>query len=204
MIDNKIKTVIQICILFVFPILLIYFGVIPVQYRFFVLLTITIIVTFIILSEKWSLQQLGVRRDNIKKSILPYAILTIVATVTTVVLARLLGNNTPSITNNIHFQYGFIVLSFLQEYLFRSFLIPKLKLLTSSPTLVIISNAILFGILHLIYPNTLVSILLTAILGVSFAYVYYYRPNLILATIAHSIINFIAVFYCFVSFGEGC
>ena len=204
MLDKKIKTATQIGTLFVLPILLIYFGVIPIQYRFFVLLAVTLIVIFIVVSEKWSLQELGIRLDNVKKSALSYIVLTVFAIVATIVLARLLGNNTQPITGNIHFQYGFIILSFLQEFLFRSFLIPKLKLLTASPTLVIISNAALFGILHLIFPNTLVIFLLTALLGVGFAYVYYYRPNLILATIAHSIINFVAVFYCFASFTGSC
>src|SRR3989338_3634767 len=200
----QIKTATQIGTLFVLPVLLILFGVIPVQYRFFVLLAITILVIAVIVIEKWSLKNLGIRLDNIKKSALWYLIFTVFATVAIIVLARLLNHNTQNITGNIHFQYGFIILSFLQEFLFRSFLIPKLKLLTASPTLVIISNAALFGILHLIFPNTLVIFLLTALLGVGFAYVYYYRPNLILATIAHSIINFVAVFYCFASFTGSC
>ena len=200
----QIKTATQIGTLFVLPVLLILFGVIPVQYRFFVLLAITILVIAVIVIEKWSLKNLGIRLDNIKKSALWYLIFTVFATVAIIVLARLLNHNTQNIFGNIHFQYGFIILSFLQEFLFRSFLIPKLKVLTASPTLVIIISGVLFGLIHIIFANPLSLFVLSSLLGVGFAYVYYFRPNLILATVAHSIINFVAVFYCFASFGAGC
>ncbi|OGC82999.1 MAG: hypothetical protein A2788_00510 [Candidatus Abawacabacteria bacterium RIFCSPHIGHO2_01_FULL_46_8] len=200
----QIKTATQIGTLFVLPVLLILFGVIPVQYRFFVLLAITILVIAVIVIEKWSLKNLGIRLDNIKKSALWYLIFTVFATVAIIVLARLLNHNTQNIFGNIHFQYGFIILSFLQEFLFRSFLIPKLKVLTASPTLVIIISGVLFGLIHIIFANPLSLFVLSSLLGVGFAYVYYFRPNLILATVAHSIINFVAVFYCFASFGANC
>src|SRR3989338_724028 len=200
----QIKTATQIGTLFVLPVLLILFGVIPVQYRFFVLLAITILVIAVIVIEKWSLKNLGIRLDNIKKSALWYLIFTVFATVAIIVLARLLNHNTQNIFGNIHFQYGFIILSFLQEFLFRSFLIPKLKLLISSPALVIIANGLLFGLIHIIFSNPIALFMMSAVLGMAFAMAYYYRPNLILATISHSVINFVAVFYCFATFNLNC
>ncbi len=202
--QNKIKAVMQISAIFILPILLIFSGIIPVKYRFIVLLATTILVTTITISEKWSLQNLGIRFDNIKNCIFWYFLLTVSVTAAMIVLAKPLNQNTQSIFGNIHFQYGFIILSFLQEFLFRSFLIPKLKILTASPTIIIISNGLLFGFLHIIFPHSLLLFLLSSLLGVGFAVVYFYRPNLILATIAHSIINFVAVFYCFASFSMNC
>lgn len=201
---EQVKTATQIGTLFVLPVLLIISGVIPVQYRFVVLLAITILTIAVIIAEKWTLKELSIRFDNIKKSASWYLIFMMFATVAIIVLARLLNHNTQNIFGNIHFQYGFIILSFLQEFLFRSFLIPKLKSLTASPTLVIISNGLLFGFIHVIFPNPLSLFLLSSALGAGFAAVYFYRPNLILATVAHSIINFVAVFYCFASFGANC
>lgn len=201
---KEVKTVFQIGTFFVLPVLLIIFGIIPVQYRFFVLLAITILVIAVIIIEKWTLKKLGIRLDNIKKGVSWYLALTVFATVAIVVLARLFNHNTQNIFDNIYFQYGFIILSFLQEFLFRSFLVPKLEVLMASPILIIISNGLLFGFIHIIFPNPLSLFLLSSLLGVGFAVVYFYRPNLILATIAHSIINFVAVFYCFASFGANC
>ena len=200
----KTKTATQIGTLFVLPIIFFYFGNIPIQYNLYVLLAVTLIIVGIIVTEQWSLKDLGIRLDNIKKSASWYLLLVAFAIVTIVVLARLLNQNTQDIFSNVHFQYVFVIISFLQEFLFRSFLIPKLKLLTASPTLVIVSNGILFGLIHLIFANPLSLFVLSTLLGVGFAYVYYYRPNLILATIAHSIINFVAVFYCFASFNPSC
>lgn len=201
---RKWPVLVQILSLFVLPILLILMGVIPLKYRFFVLLLIAILVLGIIFFEKWTLKDLGIRIDNLKKSLLPYFYLTIVAVFVTVLLAKWLKTGSQPIAGNIHFQFGFIILSFLQELLFRSFLIPKLKRLTSSSASVIISNAILFGFLHIIFPNPVTIFVISGLLGLGFAFVYYFRPNLILATISHSIINFVAVYYCFASLSVGC
>lgn len=200
----KTKTATQIGTLFVLPVILFYFSSIPIQYNLLVLLAVTLIVIGIIIAEKWSLKELGIRLDNIKKSASWYLLLVVFAIVAIVVLARLLNHSTQNIFANVHFQYIFVIISFLQEFLFRSFLIPKLKLLTASPTLVIVSSGVLFGLIHIIFANPLSLFALSSLLGVGFAYVYYFRPNLILATIAHSIINFVAVFYCFASFNTSC
>lgn len=50
------KTAVQIGILFILPVLLLYFGFIPLQYRSVVLLAVTLIIISIIIAEKWSLQ----------------------------------------------------------------------------------------------------------------------------------------------------
>lgn len=200
----KIKTATQIGTLFVLPVILFYFSNIPIQYNLFVLLAVTLIIIANIIVEKWSLKDLGIRLDNIKKSASWYLLLVVFAIMTIIALARLLNQNTQNIFANVHFQYGFVIISFLQEFLFRAFLIPKLKLLTTSSTLVILANGILFGFIHIIFANPLPLFVLSSLLGVGFAYVYYFHPNLILATVAHSIINFIAVFYCFASFNPNC
>ncbi len=200
----KTKTATQIGTLFVLSVIIFYFSNIPIQFNLFVLLAVTLIVIGIIVAEKWSFKDLGIRLDNIKKSASWYIFLVVFAIVAIVVLARLLNQNTQNIFANVHFQYVFVIISFLQEFLFRSFLIPKLKLLTASPTLVIIGSGVLFGLIHIIFANPLSLFVLSSLLGVGFAYVYYFRPNLILATIAHSIINFVAVFYCFASFNASC
>jgi len=200
----KTKTATQIGTLFILPVILFYFSNIQIQHNLFVLLAVTLTIVGIIVAEKWSLKDIGIRLDNIKKSASWYILLVAFAIVAIIVLAQLLDQSTQDIFSNVHFQYSFIIISFLQELLFRSFLVPKLKVLTASPTLVIAANGVLFGLIHIIFANPLSLFVLSSFLGAGFAYVYYYRPNLILATIAHSIINFVAVFYCFASFNPSC
>ena len=200
----QIKTIAQIVTLFIIPAILIYFQIIPIQYRFYVLSGVSLIILFIVKVERWTLKELGMRMDNFKSCILPYFILTILAVAVTFLLAQVLDKSSVNIFNSTHFQYGFILVSFIQEFVFRSFLMPKLKILFSLPITVVISNAFLFGLIHIIYPDSLIIFILSFLLGLGFATTYYFYPNLALATIAHSIINFVAVFYCFASFATNC
>lgn len=200
----QVQATIQIGVLFVAPILLLLAGIFPIQYRFYVLLSVTIFVVVVIIAEKRSLNYLGIRFDNVRQGVPQYIMFTVFVTVGIIVLAWLLKHNSQSIVGNVHFQYGFIILSFLQEFLFRSFLIPKLKAITASPVLIIAVNGLLFGFLHLIFPNPFSLFVFSSLLGFGFAAVYFFRPNLLLATVAHAVINFVAVFYCFASFAASC
>jgi membrane protease YdiL (CAAX protease family) len=201
---EKIKIALQIFILFIFPILLFLFDVIPLFYIFEALLMVSVFAVCIIVLEGWSWRDLGIRIDNCANAFVPYLVLTILVVIGTLVLANALGQKTQIILGNPHFQYDFLLLSFLQEFLFRSFLILKLKSLFRSPFFVIIVNGLLFGFLHVIFPDAILLFFLTFFLGGMFSFVYFYRPNLILATVAHSVINFVAVFYCFASFSQSC
>lgn len=199
-----LKTFLQISGLFVLPLVFFYFSQLPIEKNVYIIDVVALVVIAIVVVEKWSLKDLGIRFDNFKECIVAYGLLTLIAVIGIFLLAQVLGNNTQDIFANAHFKYGFVIISFLQEFLFRSFLIAKLKLLTSSPITVIVCNGILFGLIHVIFANPLQLFVLSSLLGIGFAYVYYYRPNLILAVVAHSLINFVAVYYCFASFNTSC
>lgn len=204
MVKKQLNAVVQIGVLFILPLIFFTFGSIPIEDNLFIILGVAVVAAIITLHEKQSLNALGIRFDNIKESIAWYLMLTILTVGIIPALAALLSMNTQNILANSHFIYGFVLISFLQEFLFRSFLIPKLKILLNSPVLVILINGLLFGSIHLFFSYPLLLFILSSVLGASFAFVYYYRPNLILATFSHSIINFVAVFYCFVSFNPTC
>jgi len=93
----------------------------------------------------------------------------------------------------------FVFVSFFQELAYRGFLIPKLMLLFNNPLLVILFNALIFMFVHIIYKNRLVNLSITFIMGIIFAWSYFYMPNLILITISHAILNFFGVLYGWVS-----
>ena len=142
--EERLKTAIQIGILFILPVILLITKIIALDYRPFILGGVAVAIMGILIFEKWSLKSLGLRLDNIRESLSYYSLLTVAAVITIILLAKVLNHPTQNIFSNPHFKYGFIIVSFLQEFLFR------------------------------------------------------------LATISHSLINFIAVFYCFASFGAGC
>lgn len=196
--------IVEILLLFVVPIMLLYFKKINFKYRIHVLSLICIIVLGIIIFEGWNLFDLGIRLDNIKESLVPYLVFTIVGTLCLIVIAKVLKNKPEKdFFKQKHFIFGFIILSMLQEFLFRSFLIVRLSSLTDSTILIILINAILFTIMHLIYFNKKSILLLLFCSGLVFAYLYLNYPNLILISISHSILNYFAVMFGFFSEEKG-
>lgn len=200
---HKRSTLIEIFFLFILPVLLIYFNIIPRDVRLGVLALVFFILVGIVVREKWSLKSLGIRLDNLIPALIPYTLFTLGAVAALIVIAKLLNSDTvENWSKDIHFQFLFLPISFIQEFAYRSFLIPRLKSIINSPWLVILANAILFSFLHIFYPNPVVNLPLTFFAGLGFASLYYRYPNLILATISHCILNFLSVYYCFVGFAH--
>jgi membrane protease YdiL (CAAX protease family) len=96
-----------------------------------------------------------------------------------------------------HFLFLFIVVSFFQEFAFRGFLMPLLKKIFSDGVTIVLLNALLFAVMHVIYPFPVIGLPLAFLGGIFFAALYHKYPNLILVTIAHSVLNFAMVWYGF-------
>lgn len=190
----------EILILFIVPVMLLYFKKINFKYRIHVLILICIITIGIIIFERWSLFDLGIRMDNIEENLIPYALFTIIGVFSLITAAKVLKKvPEKDFYKQKHFIAGFIALSVLQEFLFRSFLIVKLGFIFNSLFLIILINAFIFTIMHLIYFNKKSILVLLFCSGIVFAYLYLNYPNLILISISHSILNYIAVMYGFFS-----
>lgn len=180
--------------------MLLYFKKINFKYRIHVLSLICLITIGIIVLEKWSLFALGIRIDNIKESLIPYIAFTTVGVLCLIMVAKLLKNKPEkAFYKQTHFIFGFVLVSILQEFLFRSFLIPKLSLITSSTIIIILINALLFTFMHIIYFNKKSILILLFVSGLIFAYLYLRFPNFILISISHSILNYFAVMFGFFS-----
>ena len=191
----------QVALIFILPVLLLYAGIIPVKYRLLVLVAVSLIILGITVKERWTLQGLGIRTDNLVQSIIPYVIFTLVGLIVIFLLAKFLGKNpVDEWWSQPHFLYLFIPISIFQEFAFRGFLMPKLESIFLSVAIVILVNSLLFAFLHIIYPNPLLFLPLGFLAGIGFAVMYYFYPNLILISISHSILNFFAVLYSFFSF----
>jgi len=192
--------IIEILFLFIVPIMLLYFKKINFKYRIHVLSLICLITIGIIVLGKWSWFDLGIRIDNIKESLIPYIVFTIVGVLCLIMVAKLLKNKPEkAFYKQTHFIFGFVLVSILQEFLFRSFLIPKLSLITSSTIIIILINALLFTFMHIIYFNKKSILILLFVSGLIFAYLYLRFPNFILISISHSILNYFAVMFGFFS-----
>jgi membrane protease YdiL (CAAX protease family) len=197
----------ELFLIFVFPILLLLTGVVPLSSRHVLVFFVLALVAFSIWQDKerWSWKRLGLRTDNLTRSMIPYTLVTSLGIGGLFILAIVL-NKTPTANwiSQPHFQLGFFLISAFQEFIFRGFLVPKLDSMVQSKILQLIINASLFSFLHVIFPNPLLILPLMFISGLVFVWIYKKYPNLYLITISHAILNFIAVLHCFVSFNQSC
>lgn len=202
---SRIYNLFIIVTLFIFSIILILLGIVPIEQRSLLLFIVSGLIVAIIFKEKWTFKKLGIRLDNFKKSFLPYIVFTIVASLGLWFLAGFLGRNTlKDPFQDPHLQYMFLIISFLQEFAYRGFLIPKLKEISKNPVFIISVNALLFSLIHLIFPDPIKLLPLGLASGIGFATIYYFYPNLILITLSHAILNYIAVLFCFFSINQSC
>ena len=189
---------IQIFFIFIIPVFLLVTNIIPTSIRIFVLLFGVIMIYGITWKESWSYQDFGLRVDNFKKSIFPYTIFTSIGVVGIILVANFLGYSPQDgWFEKAHFLYIFLIVSILQEFAFRSFLVPILKDIFPENFFVIITNALLFMFIHVIYPVPLYGLLISFMGGILFAWLYIKHPNLYLISISHAILNFTAVLYGF-------
>ena len=192
-----ILNILLVIFLFVVPPFLFYFNLVKYKYRFYALTGITIIAINIMLLEEWSLADVGLRLDNFVPDIIPYALFTIAISILLIVISRNILGKDHQVRwwTNQHLLWGFIPISFFQEFLFRSFLIPLLHNIFVSAIIIVLVNAFLFMLIHVIYKHTLVDMLMVFLEGILLATMYVIYPNLILIALAHSAHNFIAYYY---------
>jgi len=193
-----ILQILEIIILFILPVLLVYYKIIPFKHRRTTLLIATVAILAIIIYERWSLTKLGIRTDNLVSSIIPYAIFTFIGIVSIYSIAKIL-NRKPQSGFYKNKRYILIILagSVLQELLFRGFLFPKLQEIFNNYLIIILFNAVLFMLMHIVYSNTPVTLVTIFIAGLAFAGMYTIYSNLILISIAHIILNHVVVLYNF-------
>jgi len=181
---------IQIFYLFLIPIMLLYYKIIPSSWRILSLVIITILIYGIARYEKWNKTDFGIR-SNWKENFLPYFIFTILGVGLLFLVEDLeIGRPMLSWWTNIKFLLLFIPLSISQEILFRGVLMNMLRRVFSNKWFIIILNASIFSLMHIIYLNALFTLSLTFIAGIGFAWIYYKYPNLVLISISHTILNF--------------
>ena len=197
---NKDKGLVlyQIFFIFVLPIVLLAFGIIPVVWRMIVLCVAMLFMYGVIQKERITDQMMGLSNKTFKKSLLPYLIFTLVGVFIFVRLSEVLAID-PKIVwwQHSHFLFIFLPVSLLQEIAYRGFLFPKLKELTNKWWVIIIINTILFTILHVIYPVPGIMLPVAFFSGLGLSIMYRYYPNLLLISFSHAVLNFIAVLHGF-------
>jgi membrane protease YdiL (CAAX protease family) len=184
----------QIFLIFVLPVFLIYFNILDISWRIALLAVCALVIYGIILRENWTYEDMGLHHHNFNKALPFYLSFAFFGVLILFFIHHEI--NPPDIESKIFFIKTFaffIPISFFQEFAFRSFLIPRLKAIYKNNLFVIFVNAILFTLIHIIYPNWGVGLPLAFFSGIFFAWLYIKYPNLVLVSLTHIILNITAV-----------
>lgn len=183
----------QILYLFIIPILLLYFKVIHGDFRIVMLFGISLLLFGIVRHNHWTYKDFGISKDFMK-DIVPYSLFTVGGAFFLIWLSAIVPHE-PFLNwwRNIKFLILFIPLSVLQEIVFRGILMNMMKRAFSSPIFIIGLNACVFALMHVIYLNSTFVLPMTFIAGIGFAWMYYKYDNLVLVSISHTILNFVAM-----------
>lgn len=192
--QQKNLILIQVCCIFIIPILLIYFHIINPSWRMFVISSACLLMYGMVRKEKWTHEMLGLSHKTAKKHLIAYLVFTLFASFGIIFFADKLHMEVQSNWwMKPHFWFLFLFVSFLQEFAYRTFLLNLLHRVFKDRLGIVLINALLFTMLHIIYPIPQIMLPLAFIGGLLFAVMYEKYPSLILITGAHAILNFIAV-----------
>lgn len=193
---EKELVVVQILYLYIIPTLLLYYGFIPGEFRIMMLFAIALLMYGIIKRSGWTYADMGFKKGFLK-DFTPYFVFTFVGVISLIFISELV----PEIENrevyewweDVRFLLLFVPISVLQEVVFRGILMHMLLKAFRNIPFIILVNASLFALIHIIYLNTDIILPVTFIGGIGFALMYYKYPNLILISISHTVLNFTAM-----------
>jgi len=190
---EKELVIAQIIFLFILPVVLLYFNIIPDNLRVLMLLSVALVLFGIVEHEKWNFADMGISK-GFMKDIFPYSLFTLGAVGFIFWLSQVVPHS-PFLEwwESLKFLLLFIPISVLQEIIFRGVLMNFLIKAFSSPIFIIAINASVFAFMHVIYLNSIFVLPFTLIAGIGFAWMYYKYKNLILVSVSHTILNFVAV-----------
>ncbi len=182
-----------IFILFVLPILLITFRVIPFEFRYHVLIIVALLILIFETTRKIPIQKFGFRKDNLLLSLK----VNIIASLLLLGLILLIKIFCFDISSSVHASF-FIFYVFIgvpiQEYLFRSVVFYEMyRMRISKQSLRIILSAMIFAFPHLVYLN-IYFILIVVIMGIIWGYIYDEYPNWYGVVLSHALLGSIAIF----------
>ncbi len=187
---------IEIATFFVAPVVLIYSGVIGLQWRVIVLLCVSLILLSIIRYERWTKEMLGLGPLRHTSAVVVYVGITLLGVGALKWFAAVVGFvplETFVLRAQPELMLFFIPLSVLQEVAYRAFLMERLRTISSMRSVRVLINAILFTLLHAIYPLPLIGLPLAFVGGIVFAYLYDRYPSIVLICLSHAVLNFVAV-----------
>jgi membrane protease YdiL (CAAX protease family) len=191
--SSQIKTSVVITFLYILPVVLLLIKVIPFSDRFLVLAITGALIIGLALLNEISLADLGFNHQNLLPAIKDILPVTIISSVLMIAFYLNHGMRIDNTGIPWYFYVFYISLSSpLQEFLYRSYLFNRLAQIQLNQGSIIIITAILYSFAHSIYQD-LLTVLLSLIIGLYWAYHYNRFKNFYSITLSHTILGIIAI-----------
>lgn len=175
-------------------------GALPASYRWWPASLTLILVLVRFLNDGWSLERLGLRPEKVWDGWRPQALLTVASCLGLIAVWWILD---PQLTTKpltvAMVGFSFFV-SFVQEALFRTFLIEKLEARGWPKFYVLLISAFTFAMIHVFFEAYFFAFIFqTFLYGWLMGEIYWRYRNLYMATLGHFAVNLLAVFLCYTS-----
>jgi uncharacterized protein len=191
------KVILVVLLIYIIPVLLLLFSVIPYQYRFYVLELTTLVLLVYARFSKISFRQLGFRMDNIQVSILNLVPVTLGLS-TVMLLVYFFDKSKPTLYGTMLFYLFYVFISSpSQEFIYRGFLFELFSGIELGKAQKIIFSSILYSFVHIIYLD-LATLVVTFMMGLIWGYSYNKSRNIFSVSLSHSIIGAISILLGFV------
>ena len=183
-----------ILVAFYTPVTLIWLGVVPFRYRFFLAFIVMTLTIFYILKRKFAWAELGFRRDTLKESLK----WNLGASSFFLVLLYVLHHTgwielTQVRLWPLFLLFYILVLTPAQELFFRSILFAEMKEgRARNPLSIIAFSSLSYGFLHVIYQNPAM-LIATLLMGVVWGCIYYKYPNFWGVTLSHALLGAVVI-----------
>lgn len=191
--SSQITTSVVISFLYILPVVLILTKVIPFSDRFLVLTITGALIIGLAMLNEIAPADLGFNYQNLLPAIKDILPVTIISSVLMIVFYLNHGMRIDNTGIPWYFYVFYISLSSpLQEFLYRSYLFNRLAQIQLNQGFIIIITAILYSFAHSIYQD-LLTVLLSLIIGLYWAYHYNRFKNFYSITLSHTILGIIAI-----------
>jgi membrane protease YdiL (CAAX protease family) len=191
--NHVLRFLLVLLLSFITPPALIFFGVIPFAFRFYVLLLSNSGLAIYAWATGYGLRELGIRRDTFLSSLL------VNGAITALVAAALLAGyaygsiRAPTIPSwSAFFPLYVAVFCPAQEFACRGVMFAELNRTRASAPVQICASALVYAFIHIIYHDPLILVATLAI-GIAWGAAYWFRPNLLTVSLSHAILGLISI-----------
>ncbi|MDB9374889.1 CPBP family intramembrane glutamic endopeptidase [Nodularia sphaerocarpa] len=187
------KVILIVSLGYILPVLLIYLGLVPFSWRFYILILAAVAILAIAQLYQFSPRELGITKQNFSSSLSAIALPTLASALLMLIYYMIQGARIDNSAYRWPFYIFFVAVSSpLQEFLYRGFLFGIFSRAKLAIWLQILLSTLLYSLVHLIYEDV-PTLLSTLIIGLFWGYHYAKYRNLYSIIICHSILGAIAI-----------